>query len=300
MGKKSKSNSKDSDIVNSSEEKFDRGSDDLENSASPDEKKLLHGLLVHHIELEMQNEELHNAQLELDKTREKYFFLYNLAPVAYLTISEDGIIEEANITAANLFGLGKTQLIKQPIRKFIIKEDQDVFYLHQNKLLESAGKQQCDLRMRTKEDKVFWVQITSVLLQGRDDNRYSSITITDITERRQAEEQLKFQEQLLGAITEAVLATDINGVIVYSNPAASKLYGWSPEEFIGRNVGETLTVLNAKDENARILENISTGSGWSGKFVGQKKDGKTFDAAVRGVPLLNSENKLVGGIIVFT
>ena len=246
VGKKSKSNSKDSDIVNSSEEKFDRGSDDLENSASPDEKKLLHGLLVHHIELEMQNEELHNAQLELDKTREKYFFLYNLAPVAYLTISEDGIIEEANITAANLFGLGKTQLIKQPIRKFIIKEDQDVFYLHQNKLLESAGKQQCDLRMRTKEDKVFWVQITSVLLQGRDDNRYSSITITDITERRQAEEQLKFQEQLLGAITEAVLATDINGVIVYSNPAASKLYGWSPEEFIGRNVGETLTVLNAE------------------------------------------------------
>ena len=68
-------------------------------AATPEEtQRMLHELRVHQIELEMQNEELRRAQVELDAARERYFDLYDLSPVGYVTVSETGLILEANLT----------------------------------------------------------------------------------------------------------------------------------------------------------------------------------------------------------
>ena len=72
----------------------------------------LHELRVHQIELEMQNEELRRAQLELDEQREKYFELFDLAPVGYLTITGAGIVRDANLTAAKLLGVERQLLVE--------------------------------------------------------------------------------------------------------------------------------------------------------------------------------------------
>ena len=77
---------------------------------SPEEiRKTIHELHVHQIELEMQNEELRRAQAELDAARSRYFDLYDLAPVGYCTISEKGLILEANLTAATMLGVAVTE-----------------------------------------------------------------------------------------------------------------------------------------------------------------------------------------------
>ncbi|MEI7733567.1 MAG: PAS domain-containing protein [Verrucomicrobiota bacterium] len=75
---------------------------------------LIHELEVHQIQLEMQNEELYLVQEELETTRAKYFDLYDLAPVGYLTLDEPGLIQEANLTAATLLGVDRGALLKQP------------------------------------------------------------------------------------------------------------------------------------------------------------------------------------------
>ena len=96
---------------------------------------MLHELRVHQIELEMQNEELRRAQAELDAARARYFDLYDLAPVGYCTLSEQGLILEANLTAATLLGVARGALVKQPFTRFILKEDQDIYYLHRKTAL---------------------------------------------------------------------------------------------------------------------------------------------------------------------
>uniref|UniRef100_UPI00257DDC08 PAS domain-containing protein n=1 Tax=Desulfobacter sp. UBA2225 TaxID=1961413 RepID=UPI00257DDC08 len=89
---------------------------------SPEElRDTLHELRVHQIELEMQNEELRTAQAEIEAGRARYFDLYDLAPVGYCTLSEKGLIMEANLTAATLLGTNRGALIERPISRFILK-----------------------------------------------------------------------------------------------------------------------------------------------------------------------------------
>src|SRR4249920_3841213 len=81
-------------------------------------RRALHELRVHQIELEMQNEELRRIQEELEGSRARYFDLYDLAPVGYFTLNEQGLILEANLTAAKLLGVARSALVKQPLSRF--------------------------------------------------------------------------------------------------------------------------------------------------------------------------------------
>jgi PAS domain-containing protein len=104
-------------------------------------RRLLHELRMHQIELEMQNEELRRTQEALEASRARYFDLYDMAPVGYFTLSEQGLILEANLTAATLLGVPRGALVKQPLTRSIVSEDQDIYYLHRkNSLRQASGR----------------------------------------------------------------------------------------------------------------------------------------------------------------
>jgi len=192
---------------------------------SPEEMQhLLHELRVHQIELEIQNEELRRTQAELEAAKDRYFDLYDLAPVGYCTISEKGLILEANLTTATMLGVARAALIKQPLSRFILQEDQDIYYLHRKQLLEShsalqrdsvqgdsgpaGGPQACELRMVKEDGTIFWGFLDATVRQepatgsGKDaDDKppvgdlkgapVFRVVISDITRQKQAEEALQ-------------------------------------------------------------------------------------------------------------
>jgi len=61
--------------------------------------------------------------------------------VGYLTIGEHGSILQANLTAAKLLGVARGDLVKQPFSRFILREDQDVYYLRRKALLDTGVPQ---------------------------------------------------------------------------------------------------------------------------------------------------------------
>jgi diguanylate cyclase (GGDEF)-like protein/PAS domain S-box-containing protein len=154
-------------------------------------RQMVHELRVHQIELEMQNEELRRLQVELDTTRARYFDIYDLAPVGYCTLSEQGLILEANLTAATLLGVARGALASQRISRFILKADQDIFYLHRKQLLATGQRQACDLRMVMHDGTPLWAHLESVVVQCGDGVRALRTVIGDITGRKEAEARIQ-------------------------------------------------------------------------------------------------------------
>jgi PAS domain S-box-containing protein len=151
--------------------------------------RALHELRVHQIELEMQNEELRRTQEELEVSRTRYFDLYDLAPVGYFTLSEKGLILEANLTAAKLLGIARSALVKQPLSRFILPQDQDTYYLHRKALLETAAPQSWELRLLRKDAEPFWAQVEATTVLGVNGARVCRAVVSDITERKLEEEK---------------------------------------------------------------------------------------------------------------
>jgi PAS domain S-box-containing protein len=152
-----------------------------------DTTRMLHELRVHQIELEMQNEELRAAQAEIEAGRVRYFDLYDMAPVGYCTVSEQGLILEANLTAATLLGTARGNLVKRPLSHFIVKEDQDIYYLHRKQLFELRKPQEYELRLAKADGTVFWAHLTATAAQAEDGAPVSRVLLSDITERKQRE-----------------------------------------------------------------------------------------------------------------
>ena len=155
-----------------------------------DTSKLFHELQVHQIELEMQNEELRRAREELEISRTKYFDLFDLAPVGYLTLNDKGLIMEANLTASRLLGVERSLLVNHPLMRFIFREDQDGYYLHRKRLFETGMPQMFELRMLRREGPPFWVRIEATAVQaGESGSLVYKVVMSDITEGKKVEEE---------------------------------------------------------------------------------------------------------------
>lgn len=129
-----------------------------------DVQQLVHELQVHQIELELQNDELRQSHLALDSALARYFDLYDLAPVGYVTVGANGSILEANLTAATLLGVDRRTLVRRPLHAFVAKEDQDSFYLLCRQLRETGAPQSRELRVTGRDGYQVWVHLMATAI----------------------------------------------------------------------------------------------------------------------------------------
>ncbi len=165
--------------------------DSIESALPVEMSRVLHELRVHQIELEMQNEELRRSQMELEASHARYFELYDLAPIGYCTLNEQGLILQANICLTSLLGESRDKVVKRPLSDFIHPEDEDKFYLYRRGRHNTKHPDSMELRMLCTQAPHVWVKLEA---SGRQDPKGTPellVTVTDIT-------GLKLHEDLLG------------------------------------------------------------------------------------------------------
>ena len=177
--------------------------------------KLIHELEVHRVELEMQTEELRSSQLQVEDSRKKYFDLYDLAPIGYVTLDRKGLIRELNLTAAELFGTERRRLNSALFVRFVATSCRDDFHKFFRRLFASNKREQCEVRLTTSKKVRLDVLLSGITVC--DDGGKPAVcqmAITDITISKRAEERERLA--VIGE-TAAVLAHEI------SNPLTAML-----------------------------------------------------------------------------
>ena len=158
---------------------------------------ILHELRVHQIELEMQNEELRTREAELEESRALYTDLYDLAPLSYLTLSAEGLILQANLTAATLLQVPRASLLNQPFTRFISKSQQDAFYQKRNALFNTQLPQECELLLNKTDGSHFWAKITATSAQDSSGNPTCLMVFGDVTAHKLSAMILAARSRLL-------------------------------------------------------------------------------------------------------
>ena len=218
--------------------------DTLNTLTLDDARQLFHELRVYQIEIEMHNEELRRTQHELEVSRTRYFDLYDLAPVGYLTLNGQGLILEANLAAATMFGLDRNSMLRMSITKLIFREDQDTYYLQRKKASESGDVQAWEMRLLHSDGSMFWARLQTTPGHGGE----YWITIVDISKRKWAEDELHKSNELLHLfLKNSPIYTYINEVsasasrLIQASDNFEQLIGISSSKLVGKTMPKLFT-----------------------------------------------------------
>ncbi|MDN3515148.1 MAG: EAL domain-containing protein [Candidatus Brocadia sp.] len=155
-------------------------------------KSLLHELREHQVELEMQNENLRQAQTKIEESRAKYADLYDFAPVGYFTFDRHGRIIEVNLTVARQVGVERSFLINKPFFLFVMPEFRRVFHSHIQTVFTTNTRQSSEIKLVIKDGTSFYVTMESVPARDIEgDVVRCRSAITDISEHKRLEEKIK-------------------------------------------------------------------------------------------------------------
>jgi PAS domain S-box-containing protein len=186
---------------------------------------LIHELQVHQIELEMQNDELRNAQIEIEDSRTKYVELYDFAPVGYFTLDSKGMIVEANLAGATMLGIDRSLLLRNFFHQFVLPEFRDLFHYHFEKALSADTKESCELKLIKKDGTAFYASLESITARDDQGNpTHCRVVISDITERKKAEEETERYASFPKLNPNPVIELESSGNIRFYNDAAIETF----------------------------------------------------------------------------
>ena len=165
---------------------------------------LLHELLVHKVELEMQIEELRSANTSLEEARNRYAFLYDFATVGYVTISRECLISEINLAGAAMLGVDRAELSNCRFSNFVAAPDKDRWHRLFRQTMEHVekGNQAFILELRRANGSSMFAHLDCQRWQFAAEPAMLRLTLIDIDRIKQAEVDL--QDLRLAAIGESI------------------------------------------------------------------------------------------------
>lgn len=108
------------------------------------------------------------------------------------------------------------------------------------------------------------------------------------------EDVFAFQSQILNAANQAIIATDLSGIITFWSRGAEQLYGWTSEEAIGRYAPSLTSAESALEQGEEIMSRLMKGESFSGEYSVKRKDGTEFPIQIVNSPIYDNHKNLIG------
>ncbi|MFZ5570303.1 MAG: PAS domain-containing protein [Thermodesulfobacteriota bacterium] len=218
---------------------------DVESIPKQDIGKFIDEIHVYQVELEIQNEELRNAQKELEKSRDRLALLYHRAPVGYCILDQTGMIADANRTLTEMLEKERSDLLQKPFSQFVVPEDKALFFSRFKSFLKKTGDRTMEVRLTAGNSRNFYVRLEGrflgpgEILWDQFANQMLMI-VHDISELKEVEKRLQVsldESTCKARETEALLACS-RAILEYRDfKKAARCIFDAARELIGATAG---------------------------------------------------------------
>lgn len=205
-------------------------------------ERLAEEMLLRNAELDNNVGNLRKMVHQLEAYRDRYVDLYELAPVGYVTLDEEGYVQEINLAGAELLGISRDALIGYPLENHVRPEERENFKDQVRKCCCEHQVLTFEVELTSGDGRSITAHLRGVPLDSlQGDITLCKIAITDITDRKRAEETLRASEAnyrtVFDTANDAIFVHDIDtGIILDTNAKATELYGYTAEEFRNASV----------------------------------------------------------------
>jgi PAS domain S-box-containing protein len=245
------------------------------------------------------------AEQALRESEARYRALFEVSPESITVIDLQGVILDCNPATENLSGLSREELVGRSFTELGVLEDQDIQKsLEILSSLPRGDTRSLEFKVRGPDNERRWLEIFPSLLEKEGQVYAVQIISRDVTAHVRAAQQLKerqrYLEQVLAAAPDAIVTTDPHHCVVEWNLGAEKLFGYTLESAIGRNLDDLIT-------NRKVWEEATsfTRRAQAGQMVGPvvtvryRQDGTPVNVMLAGSPIL-VEDELIGMVAVYT
>ena len=185
--------------------------------------------------------ELPGSDLALQETLKELAdikFALDQSTIVAIT-DQRGIINYVNDQFCLISKYSRTELLGQDHRIINSAYHPKAFIRELWTTIASGKVWRGEIRNRAKDKSIYWVDTTIIPFVGEDGKPYQYVAIRhDITQRKQAEEEIRRQAALLDESHDAIMVRDLDETIVYWNKGAERVYGWSAAEAIGKDAAK--------------------------------------------------------------
>jgi PAS domain S-box-containing protein len=184
-----------SSLYDAAEKKISQSNSVHSNITGQTAEELIHNLQVHQAELEIQAEELRRAYLTIEESRDQFLDLYEFAPLGYITLTENAIISQANLTAATLLGVNRINLINARMRSYISPGDIEIWDRYFLGLVKLESKLTTTIMLKRFDGSLFPARLESIRLPQRRSGQSIRVAIIDISNISATEKALRRSEE---------------------------------------------------------------------------------------------------------
>ena len=244
------------------------------------------------------------AEVQLRESQLSYQSLFTNIPVGIYRSTPDGEMLAANPALVRMLGYGsEDELIKINIHDLYVDpaNREDIL----KTISKSGGTANREMCLKRKDgQEIVVLDNVSVIYDEHGEMLYFEGSLTDITRRKKAERELEerrlYLQGVLGAAPDAIATLDKNNLIVYWNPGAERLFGYSSEEVIGKDIDQLITNPDAYQYAAELTKTVLGGEDIPPtEAVRYRKDGSGVDVIIAGSPILVG-GELIGVVAVYT
>ncbi len=234
-----------------------------------------------------------NAEIALRNSEEKYHKLVETARDAiFIADADTGIIIDANLQAEKLIGKTKNEIIGMHHSHLHPSSDHEKYQqIFKKVALGEMKPYDEEIYVIHKDGHSIPVEISSNQFMLGDKKVIQGI-FRDVSERYQAEEQIRILSRAVEQSPDSIVITDTAGNIEYVNPKFSQLTGYAIEEVIGKNPRVLKSGEAPREVYERLWKNITTGNEWHGEFHNRKKNGELYWESASITPIRDSKNNI--------